>query len=130
MSPAFFGTMEPFWEPCSMQDCKELNILSVTTTVSSLETAKALAREILARKLAACVQLDQNVISLYRWKGELCEEPEVRLVIKSLPGCEAALQELLARHHPYELAQFLVQPMSASQAYAQWVRAEVAVPRP
>src|SRR6476660_8785053 len=85
MSPAFFGTMEPFWERCSMQDCKELNILSVTTTVSSLETAKTLAREILARKLAACVQLDQKVMSLYRWKGELCEEPEVRLVIKSLP---------------------------------------------
>ena len=111
-----------------MQDCKELNILSVTTTVSSLEMAKTLAREILAQKLAACVQLDQGVISLYRWKGEPCEEAEVRLVIKSLPGCEAALQELLAQHHPYELAQFLVQPMSASQAYAQWVRDEVAVP--
>jgi periplasmic divalent cation tolerance protein len=111
-----------------MQDCKELNILSITTTVSSLETAKALAREILARKLAACVQLDQSVISLYRWKGELCEEPEVRLVIKSLPGCEAALQELLARHHPYDLPQFLAQHMSASEAYAQWVGAEVAVP--
>ena len=111
-----------------MQDCKELDILSVTTTVSSLEAAKTLARRILERKLAACVQLDQGVISLYRWKGELCEEAEVRLVIKSLPGCEVALQELLARHHPYELAQFLVQPMSASQAYAQWVRDEVAVP--
>ena len=111
-----------------MQYCKELNILCMSTTVSSLETGKTLAREILARKLAACVQLDQGVISLYRWKGELCEEAEVRLVIKSLPGCEAALQELLARHHPYELAQFLVEPMSASQAYAKWVHAEVAMP--
>jgi periplasmic divalent cation tolerance protein len=111
-----------------MQDCKELNILSVTTTVSSLETAKALAREILSQKLAACVQLDQGVISLYRWKGELCEEAEVRLVIKSLPGCESALQELLARHHPYDLPQFLAQHMSASEVYAQWVCAEVAVP--
>ena len=111
-----------------MQDCKELNILSVTTTVSSLEMAKTLAREILAQKLAACVQLDQGVISLYRWKGELCEEAEVRLVIKSLPGCEAALQELLARHHPYELPQFVAQRMSAGEDYAQWVRAEVAVP--
>ena len=111
-----------------MQDCKELNILSVTTTVSSLETAKTLARRILERKLAACVQLDQGVVSLYRWKGELCEESEVRLVIKSLPGCEAALQELLARHHPYELPQFVAQHMSAGEAYAQWVRAEVAVP--
>jgi len=111
-----------------MQDCKELDILSVTTTVGSLETAKVLAREILSQKLAACVQLDQGIISLYRWKGELCEEPEVRLVIKSLPDCEAALQALLAQHHPYELPQFLAQRMRADEAYAQWVRAEVDVP--
>ena len=111
-----------------MQDCKELDILSVTTTVGSLETAKVLAREILSQKLAACVQLDQGIVSLYRWKGELCEEPEVRLVIKSLPGCEAALQELLAQHHPYELPQFVAQRMSAGEAYAQWIRAEVDVP--
>ena len=111
-----------------MQDCKELDILSVTTTIGSLEAAKTLAREILAQKLAACVQLEQGVTSLYRWKGQLCEEPEVRLVIKSLPGCEAALQALFAQHHPYELPQFLAQRMGASQAYAQWVRDEVAVP--
>ncbi|NPC57635.1 divalent-cation tolerance protein CutA [Caenimonas soli] len=109
-----------------MQDCEELNILSVTTTVGSLETARVLAREILSQKLAACVQLDQGIISLYRWKGELCEEPEVRLTIKSSPECEAALRELLTQHHPYELPQFLVQRMSASEGYAQWVRAEVA----
>ena len=111
-----------------MQDCKELDILSVTTTIGSREAAQALAREILAQKLAACVQLEQEIISLYRWKGQLCEEPEVRLVIKSLPGCEAALQALFAQHHPYELPQFLAQRIGASQAYAQWVREEVAVP--
>jgi periplasmic divalent cation tolerance protein len=111
-----------------MQDCKEFDILSVTTTIGSLEAAKALAREILAHKLAACVQLDQGITSLYRWKGELCEEAEVRLVIKSLPGCEAALQTLFAQHHPYELPQFLAQRMKSSEAYAQWVRAEVVVP--
>jgi len=111
-----------------MQDRKEFDILSVTTTVGSLETAKVLAREILSQKLAACVQLDQGVISLYRWKGELCEEPEVRLVIKSLPDCEAALQALIAQHHPYELPQFVAQHMSAGEAYAQWIRAEVDVP--
>ena len=112
-----------------MQDCKEFDILSVTTTIGSLEAAKALAREILAHKLAACVQLDQRITSLYRWKGELCEEAEVRLVIKSLPECEAALQALLAQHHPYELPQFVAQRMKASKAYGQWVRAEVVVPQ-
>jgi periplasmic divalent cation tolerance protein len=108
-----------------MQDCKEVDILSVATTVASAAAAQALAREILARKLAACVQLEAGITSLYRWKGELCEEPEVRLVIKTLPGCQAALQALFEEQHPYEVPQFLAVGMKASPGYAQWVREEV-----
>ena len=111
-----------------MQDPEVFDILSVTTTVGSAAAAQALAREILAQRLAACVQIDQGIASLYRWQGELVEEPEVRLVIKTLPGCEAALQALFARHHPYELPQFLAVPMRASPAYGDWARAETQAP--
>lgn len=109
-----------------MQDCKELDVLSVTTTVGSLEAAQALALEILNRRLAACVQLESGLTSLYRWKGAMCEEAEVRLVIKTLPSCEAALRALFAQKHPYELPQFLAMRMQASDAYGEWVRSEVA----
>jgi periplasmic divalent cation tolerance protein len=111
-----------------MQDLDELEILSVTTTVGSPAAAKALAHEILAERLAACVQIEAGMTSLYRWQGELCEETEVRLVIKSLPGCAAAREALFARHHPYEVPQFLAQRMRASEAYANWARAETRVP--
>ena len=111
-----------------MQDIEGLEILSVTTTVGSRADATALAREILAQRLAACVQIDEGVTSLYRWQGELREESEVRLVIKSLPGCAAALQALFAKHHPYEVPQFLAEPMHASPAYASWARAETQMP--
>jgi periplasmic divalent cation tolerance protein len=112
----------------AMQDGKQHAILSITTTVGSRAAAQALARQILESRLAACVQLDQDITSLYYWKGKLCEEPEVRLVIKTLPGCEAALQTLFAKHHPYELPQFIAVRMSASEAYRQWADAEVLVP--
>ena len=111
-----------------MQQPDDLDILSVTTTVGSPAEARALAHEILAQRLAACVQIDAGITSLYRWQGELCEESEVRVVIKSLPGCAAALEALFARHHPYEVPQFLAQRMSASPAYANWARAETLVP--
>lgn len=107
-----------------MNDCKELDILSVTTTVGSLADARVLAREIVSRRLAACVQVEEGVRSFYRWKGELREDTEVRLVIKTLPGAEAALQALFARHHPYEVPQFLAARMRASEAYSRWARAE------
>jgi periplasmic divalent cation tolerance protein len=103
----------------------DLEVVSVTTTVGSLEAAGILARRILEQKLAACVQLDEKLTSHYRWQGELCEDPEVRLVIKTLPGRVDALQVLFAGEHPYVLPQFLIATMQASAAYAAWVRAEV-----
>jgi periplasmic divalent cation tolerance protein len=109
-----------------MHDREENHILTVTTTVGSLDQARVLAGLIMQRRLAACVQLEAIVSSLYRWQGKLCEEPEVRLSIKTLQECAGALQQLFAEHHPYELPQFLAVTQIASEPYAQWARSELA----
>jgi periplasmic divalent cation tolerance protein len=109
----------------SMQDCKELDVLTVTTTVGSRADGVALARAILERRLAACVQLEEGLSSFYRWEGQQCEDAEVRLTIKTLPGCEAALQALFKEKHPYELPQFVAWVGTASAGYAGWARGEV-----
>ncbi len=111
-----------------MQDCKDLDILAVTTTVGSRADADQLGRAILERRLAACVQIEEGLTSLYRWQGRECADPEVRLTIKTLPGCEAALQALFRDKHPYEVPQFLVAGMRASAGYGEWVRSEVSIP--
>ena len=111
-----------------MEDCKDLDILAVTTTLASRPEAEALARDILARRLAACVQLEEGLTSFYRWQGKACEDAEVRLTIKTLPACAEALQELFREAHPYEVPQFLAMPMRASADYLAWVRGEVNVP--
>ncbi len=103
-------------------------VLSVTTTVASLQAARTLAQTILERRLGACVQLDAAIDSVYRWNGKLCQEPEVRLTIKTLPACASALQALFAAEHPYELPQFVATRCQASAAYAEWVRLEVTPP--
>lgn len=108
-----------------MQDSRE--ILSITTTVGTLESAKALARELLDQRLAACVQLEPGLTSVYRWNGEVSEEAEVRLVIKSVPELEEALASFIAQCHPYDLPQFVAATLRASASYAQWVRDEVDV---
>ncbi len=105
-------------------------ILVVTTTVGSEATATALARNIVEQRLAACVQIDREVTSLYRWNGELCEDREARLVIKTVPAREAQLRAFLAEHHPYELPQFVAMAVPASAEYARWVRGEVSVTGP
>ncbi len=111
-----------------MQDLTQAgDVLSVTTTVATLADAHALASAILDQRLAACVQIEPGVMSLYRWNGELRKEPEVRLAIKTVPGNEAALQALFASLHPYDVPQFLSTRLAASPDYAAWVRAETAV---
>jgi periplasmic divalent cation tolerance protein len=110
-----------------MEHPEDLEILSVTTTVGQRADALALGRTILERRLAACVQIEEGLTSLYRWQGRECEDAEVRLTIKTLPECEAALQALFREKHPYELPQFLAARMRATRPYWEWARAEVVV---
>jgi periplasmic divalent cation tolerance protein len=111
-----------------MEDRQHRDILAITTTVGSRADGESLARAILERRLAACVQLEEGLTSFYRWQGKDCENAEVRLTIKTFPACEAALRDLFLEKHPYELPQFLSTPMGASAEYLEWVRAEVRVP--
>jgi periplasmic divalent cation tolerance protein len=104
------------------------DILAVTTTVGSLADAQLLGRTLVERRLAACVQIEEGLTSIYRWEGRQCEDPEVRLTIKTLPECAAALEALFAEKHPYEVPQFLATRMQASAGYYAWVRGEVTVP--
>jgi periplasmic divalent cation tolerance protein len=113
-----------------MEDCKNLDILTVTTTVGSAADGQRIARLLIDRRLAACVQLEAGLQSFYRWQGKLCEDNEWRLVIKTLPECAPALQALFAEHHPYEVPQFLAWTMQASPAYAEWARGEITPPLP
>jgi periplasmic divalent cation tolerance protein len=103
-------------------------ILSVVTTVSTAQEAQILARALVEKRLAACVQVEPGLVSHYRWQGKLCEDSELRLTVKTLPEMASALLAFLGEHHPYELPQFLGTVMEASAEYAQWVRGEVAPP--
>ena len=109
-----------------MQDCKEHDIWTLTTTVGSLAEAEALARSIVEARLAACVQLEPLALSVYRWDGKTCAEPEVRLTVKTTAGRLDDLRALFAARHPYQSPQFTAWATQASPAYADWVRSEVA----
>ncbi|HET8745291.1 MAG TPA: divalent-cation tolerance protein CutA [Ramlibacter sp.] len=111
-----------------MENSPGRDILAVTTTVGSAADARKLARAIVQARLGACVQVEEGLTSFYRWEGRDCEEAEVRLTIKTLPGCAEALQALLREQHPYDLPQFVAVRMQAGEAYYDWVRSEVALP--
>jgi periplasmic divalent cation tolerance protein len=92
------------------------------TTVGSVEEGQKLARLLVERRLAACVNLIPNLTSVYRWQGAIEEAAEVLLVMKTtsekLPALEAAVREL----HSYEVPEFVVLDVeSASRPYLDWL---------
>ena len=98
----------------------------VLTTVGVASDGPALARSLVEERLAACVNVLPQMTSVYRWKGNVEEDREQQLVVKTtrerLPALEARLRAL----HPYEVPEFLVlEVASGSDAYLTWLRESV-----
>ena len=92
------------------------------STVGSAEDADRLARALVERRLAACVNVVPGVVSHYRWKGELQRDEERLLVIKTRAEQIEALREALRELHPYELPELVAFEISAgSPEYLKWL---------
>jgi periplasmic divalent cation tolerance protein len=101
-------------------------LVAVFTTVGSHADAQGLARTLVERRLVACAQIDQ-ISSVYRWQGEVQQEPEWRLMMKTTQGRSAAAQQALREMHPYALPAIYALPLEqVLPAYAQWVAEAVA----
>jgi periplasmic divalent cation tolerance protein len=93
----------------------------VLTTIGADADAAAIARTLIAERLAACVNILPPMTSVYRWKGNVEEDREQQMVIKTAPARVADLQARLRQLHPYELPEFLVLDATGSEAYLAWV---------
>ncbi|MGC9449986.1 MAG: divalent-cation tolerance protein CutA [Oceanipulchritudo sp.] len=91
------------------------------TTVETSGQAEKLARLAVESNLAACVQIDAPIRSVYQWKGTVESTTEVRLWIKYPAGNEMALWELIRGNHPYGIPQWIaVDAAAVSSAYRDW----------
>ena len=102
--------------------------LVVLTTLPDRAAALQLAEELLARRLAACVNVLAECTSVYRWEGKVENATEVPVLIKTraalYPEVEAAISEL----HPYELPEIIAVPVGCGLAnYLDWVGAETTI---
>jgi periplasmic divalent cation tolerance protein len=86
--------------------------------------ARAFARELVRRRLAACVHC-VPVASIYRWKGRVEESREVELVVKTSAARLSALGKYVRAAHPYAVPEFVVLvPRAVAPSYLAWLRAE------
>jgi periplasmic divalent cation tolerance protein len=103
-------------------------LLLVTTSLPDEDTAKALAKRLIDAHLAACVQIQTGMQSIYRWEGRVCEEQEVVLVAKTTAEQWSAISAFIKQNHPYDVPEIIAQPITHSDTnYARWVIAETTV---
>jgi len=95
----------------------------VLTNISAGE-GDALATKLVSEGLAACVNI-LAVRSVYRWQGEICNDPEQTLLIKVRADGVDALRSRIVELHPYDLPEIIaldVDTASSLPAYVDWVR--------
>ena len=99
--------------------------LLVLTTFPQREAAESLARELLAARLAACVQIGATVHSLYHWRGEIETSAETPVAIKTRSALYPRLEAAIRDRHPYELPEIVAVPITHGlRAYIDWITAE------
>ena len=98
----------------------------VLVTVPSRTKAERLARGILSKKLASCVNLVGGVRSWYRWKGRVNSDSEFLLIIKTAQGSLRSLHRWIRDNHPDEVPEFLsITPTEGDSDYLQWLKANL-----
>lgn len=100
-------------------------VLAVFCTCPDDATAGRLARGLVEARLAACVNILPAIRSIYRWKGETQDDPEVLMIVKTTRSAYKALETWLTEHHPYDVPEVLALPVQyGSTAYLGWVEDE------
>mgnify|MGYP001043922135 FL=1 len=100
-------------------------VVLVFCNAPDAETARDIARRLVEDGVAACVNVGAPVLSIYRWKGEVESADEIPLFIKTTAARQRAVQETIARLHPYEVPEIIAVPVTEGlPAYLDWVRQE------
>ncbi|WIG56741.1 MAG: Periplasmic divalent cation tolerance protein CutA [Rhodanobacteraceae bacterium] len=104
-------------------------LLLALSTCPDPETAARIARALIEERLAACVNRLPGVQSTYRWQGEIHDDAEVLLLIKTTRERFAALRKRLVELHPYALPELVAIEMAEGlPAYLEWLARETAGP--
>lgn len=107
-----------------------MSALLVITNLPERAAAEKLADALIARRLAACINILAPCRSVYRWRGAVQHDEEHPVLIKTTRAAYAELEAQIRAHHPYELPEIIAVPIERGlPAYLDWVVAETASSR-
>lgn len=96
--------------------------LLLLSTFPGDDNAKRLARILLEKKLAACINIIKGVESMYIWQGEIMQDDEVLLLIKTRRQHYDTLEQVIKTEHPYDVPEILTFEIAGGlSAYLDWI---------
>jgi periplasmic divalent cation tolerance protein len=94
----------------------------VLTTCGSAEEARRIARQLVERRLAACVNVVPQIESVFRWKGEVESASEWLLLIKTTTAAFESLRAAISELHSYDVPECVaIAVEDGSAAYLKWI---------
>lgn len=99
-----------------------MSAIVMVTTVGDEEQANSIARELVLRRHAACVNILTGVKSVYRWQGKICRDGEFVLMIKTLDSEYEAVAAAIRELHDYDLPEILAFGIQqGDQDFLDWI---------
>jgi Uncharacterized protein involved in tolerance to divalent cations len=100
--------------------------IQVITTVEKKEDAQKVAKVVVEKRLAGCVQIIGPIISNYWWKEKIEVAEEWVCLIKSRRDFYLKLEETIREIHPYEVPEILTIPViNGNESYLDWLNTEL-----
>ena len=96
--------------------------IQVTTTTETKEQAQKIAQYLVETKLAACVQITDQITSVYRWKGKVETANEWLCLIKTKAELFEKVEAAIKKMHSYETPEIIAVPIiKGSKEYLIWL---------
>lgn len=101
-------------------------LIQVTTSTDTYESAKEIARLVVEKRLAGCVQIIGPITSVYWWEGKIEEAQEWLCVMKSKTTLFGQLKKAIVECHSYDVPEILSTPVSeGAKPYTDWLTGEL-----
>ena len=101
--------------------------IQVSTTTGSKEDALKIARKIIQERLAACVQVEGPIESIYRWEEKIQEDEEWLVTVKTRRDKYESLEQTIKEIHPYDVPEIIGMPLTEGlRKYFEWMDEELA----
>ena len=99
-----------------------MDIVVIYCTVPNKKIAKNITRVLMKHKLVACVSMIDNIKSVFSWDGEICEEKEIMMMIKTRRTNYGKVKLVIEDMHPYSIPEIIALPIvDCSEDYLKWL---------